>query len=111
MEHRCALITGATYGIGKAFAEALPVTTNLVLTGRTEAKLAALKESLAHIGRRIEIVPADLATQEGRDWVIAAADAAGIDLLVNNAGLGHFGSLIENPPEAEREMTEVNVAR
>ena len=109
MEHRCALITGATYGIGKAFAEALPVTTNLVLTGRTEAKLAALKESLAHIGRRIEIVPADLATQEGRDWVIAAADAAGIELLVNNAGLGHFGALIEHPPEAEREMTEVNV--
>ena len=109
MEHQCALITGATYGIGKAFAEALPVTTNLVLTGRTEAKLSALKESLAHMGRKIEMVPADLATQEGRDRVIAAADAAGIDLLVNNAGLGHFGALIENPPEAEREMTEVNV--
>ncbi len=58
MEHRCALITGATYGIGKAFAEALPVTTGLVLTGRTEEKLAALRESLAHDGRQVEIVPA-----------------------------------------------------
>ena len=58
MEHRCALITGATYGIGKAFAEALPVTTGLVLTGRTEEKLAALRESLARDGRQVEIVPA-----------------------------------------------------
>jgi len=109
MEHRCALITGATYGIGKAFAEALPVTTGLVLTGRTEEKLAALRESLAHDGRQVEIVPADLATEAGRDRVIAAAEAAEIDLLINNAGLGQFGAVVDNPLAAEREMTEVNV--
>ena len=109
MEHRSALITGATYGIGKAFAEALPVTTGLVLTGRTEEKLAALRESLAHDGRQVEIVPADLATEAGRDRVIAAAEAAEIDLLINNAGLGRFGAVVDNPLAAEREMTEVNV--
>ncbi len=109
MVHRCALITGATSGIGKAFAQALPLATNLVLTGRTEARLVTLRDSLASVGREIVIIPADLATQAGRNRVVAAADAAGIDLLVNNAGLGYFGALIDNSLEAELEMTEVNV--
>lgn len=109
MAHRCALVTGATFGIGKAFAEALPPTTDLVLTGRTEARLVALRDALAHGERRIHIVTADLSTEAGRDQVIAVAEAAEIDLLINNAGLGRFGAFLDNPPEAEREMTEVNV--
>lgn len=109
MAHRCALVTGATFGIGKAFAEALPPSTDLVLTGRTEARLMALRDALAGPQRRIDIVTADLATEAGRDHVIAAAEAMEIDLLINNAGLGRFGAFLDNPPEAEREMAEVNV--
>jgi hypothetical protein len=109
MAHRCALVTGATFGIGKAFAEALPSSTDLVLTGRTEDRLMALRDALSGAERRIEIVTADLATEAGRDQVIAVAEAARIDLLINNAGLGHFGAFLDNPPEAEREMAEVNV--
>lgn len=109
MVYRCALITGASYGIGKSFAELLPASTDLVLTGRTEARLAALKEALERDGRRVDTVVADLGNDDGRDRVIAAAQAAGIDLLINNAGLGRFGRFVDNPPEAEREMVEVNV--
>ena len=109
MVYRCALITGATSGIGKAFAQTLPLETNLVITGRTEAMLETLRDSLASAGREIVIVPANLATQAGRERVVAAADAAGIDLLVNNAGLGCFGALIDNSLETELAMTEVNV--
>ena len=68
-----------------------------------------MQEALAAGGRHLEIVVADLATEAGRDRVIAAAQAAEIDFLINNAGLGQFGALADNPPEAEREMTEVNV--
>lgn len=109
MSHRCALITGATFGIGEAFAEELPQSTDLVLTGRTEDKLASLRARLAVGGRRVEIVAADLAAEDGRDRVIAAAEAADIDLLINNAGLGCFGALVGNAPDMEREMAEVNV--
>ncbi len=109
MAYRCALITGATFGIGKSFAEALPASTALVLTGRTESRLAMLKETMARNGRQVETVVADLGTDDGRDRVITAAESAKIDLLVNNAGLGRFGAFADNPPEAEREMVEVNV--
>ncbi|MBI09383.1 MAG: oxidoreductase [Rhodospirillaceae bacterium] len=109
MVYRNALITGATSGIGKAFAEALPEATNLVLTGRNEARLKTLGDFLSRDGRQVETVVADLATETGRERVIAAAQTAEIELLINNAGLGQFGAVVDNPPEAEREMTEVNV--
>ena len=109
MAYGCALITGATYGIGKSFAEALPVETDLVLTGRTEERLGILRDALLSEGRLVETVAADLATEAGRARVIAVAEAAQIDLLINNAGLGRFGPFVDNPPEVEREMVEVNV--
>ena len=109
MVYRSALITGATSGIGRAFAEALPEATDLVLTGRNEARLKTLGDFLSRDGRQVETVVADLATETGRERVIAAAQTAEIELLINNAGLGQFGAVVDNPPEAEREMTEVNV--
>lgn len=109
MAYRCALVTGATFGIGESFAKALPAGTGLVLTGRTEKRLAALKASLAGAGRQVETVAADLATEAGRERVIAVAEAAKVDLLINNAGLGRFGAFVDNPPAVEREMVEVNV--
>ncbi len=109
MAYNFALITGATSGIGECFARALPRETALLLTGREEAKLAALGGELAVEGRRVETVRADLARDEGREAVIARAADLPIDLLINNAGLGVFGPLTENSPEAEREMAEVNV--
>ena len=109
MVYRNALITGATSGIGRAFAEALPEATDLVLTGRNEARLKTLGDFLSRDGRQVETVVADLATETGRERVIASAQTAEIELLINNAGLGQFGAVVDNPPEAEREMTEVNV--
>ncbi|HVI91863.1 MAG TPA: SDR family NAD(P)-dependent oxidoreductase, partial [Dongiaceae bacterium] len=88
MTFRTALITGASSGIGAAFARNLPRATNLLLTGRNHEKLVALASELALNGREVRTVTADLATPEGRHAVIGAAEDAGIDLLINNAGLG-----------------------
>lgn len=52
---------------------------------------------------------ADLATDRGRDIVVAAGERAAVDLLINNAGLGFFGPVHRNAASDERVMVEVNV--
>jgi hypothetical protein len=104
-----ALITGATSGIGEAFAAALPPSTGLLLTGRNEEKLAALATRHAHGGRAVETLVADLALPEDRAELVERAQAAKIDLFVNNAGLGKFGPVVENDAEVEREIVSVNI--
>jgi len=106
---RRALITGATSGIGEAFAEALPVDTGLLLTGRNETKLAMLRDRFATGGRMVEIVPADLREPEDRQRLSEAGDAFEIDLFVNNAGLGFFSHFVETPLDEEVAMVQVNV--
>ncbi|HUC63049.1 MAG TPA: SDR family NAD(P)-dependent oxidoreductase [Alphaproteobacteria bacterium] len=105
----CALITGATSGIGTAFARALDSGTDLLLTGRDGAKLAELARELVRPGRRVDSLAADLATETGRAVAIEAALARPVDLLVNNAGLGRLGPLETNPAATELEMAQVNV--
>ena len=110
MNHRFALVTGATGGLGAAFARALPETTDLLLTGRSEDRLAALREELAFGDRRIETLACDLAQPAERARLIARAEELEIDLLVNNAGLGSYGAVLDNDPAAEVETVEVNCA-
>jgi short-subunit dehydrogenase len=109
MNYHFAVITGATSGIGAAFAGVLPAETNLLLTGRSEQKLAAAKASLSRPGRQVETVVADLATDGGRQRMVDAMAALPVDLLVNNAGFGHLGPSMCNDPAVEREMIEINV--
>jgi short-subunit dehydrogenase len=110
MSFATALITGATSGIGTAFARSLPRATNLLLTGRNHEKLVSLATELASTGREIRTVTADLATAEGRLAVIGAARDGKVDLVINNAGLGRIGRVIENTPEREAEIVQVNIA-
>ncbi len=107
--YRQALVTGASRGIGAAFAAALPPQTGLLLTARDAAALERQAAALAAPGREVAWLAADLATEAGRRAVIARGEELGVDLLVNNAGLFHFGAFLDNPPELERQMVEVNV--
>ena len=109
MTYRRALITGASSGIGEAFARDLPASTGLFLTGRDQTRLEALRDELSEGERQIDVLAADLGAETGRSSLIEAAEAFAPDLLINNAGLGYYGSFLDNPPEAEREMIEVNV--
>jgi short-subunit dehydrogenase len=108
MAYQFALITGASSGIGAAFARELTPETGLLLTGRDRNRLADLAEDLSAKERQVETVAADLAQAAGREAVIAAARDHPIDLLINNAGVGRLGRLIDNPPEREEEMVTVN---
>lgn len=104
-----ALITGAGGGIGAAFAEELPASVDLLLAGRNRERLLALQAKLLHPGRQVEICIADLSTPTGVDELIAAAQDFSIDLLINNAGVGRLGRVVDNPPQAERDTVMVNV--
>jgi short-subunit dehydrogenase len=101
------VLTGATGGIGRAFATALAGRcATIVLVARDERRLDALRTALeaSHPGLHVLQVSADLSTSAGRT---AVADAArmlpgGVDLLVNNAGVGDF-SWFESEAEADIE--------
>ena len=103
-----ALITGATGGIGAALARAMPAETSLVITGRNADELGRLEDELSS-DREVRSIVADLSTEDGLAAVIEAGRAAGIDLLVNNAGLGRYGAFGETPFESHRETIRVNV--
>ena len=107
--YRMALITGASSGIGRAFAEALPASTGLLLVARDAARLDQVSARLASAGRTIATLPADLTADQGREAVIERARQVGVDLLINNAGRGRLGRLLDHAPEEARATVELNV--
>ena len=109
-----ALITGASSGIGEAYAGALAARgMDLILVARSEDKLKALAKQLAEVhSRRVEVVAADLTHAGAAQKVHAAAAALSmpVDVLVNNAGFGTAGSFYKLDAARERDEILLNCA-
>jgi short-subunit dehydrogenase len=103
-----ALVTGASSGLGEVFARKLAARGyDLILVARREDKLRALANDLPV---NIDVVTADLATEEG----VAATERAirecpRLQLLVNNAGFGTLGRFWEAELKGQQEMHLVHV--
>ena len=108
-----ALVTGASAGIGRAFAYALADRGHdLVLVARDTARLEALaKEINAAYGATCEVLTADLSDPVALGTVEArlADPARPVDLLVNNAGFGTAGKFTSLPIEREEQEIQLNV--
>jgi short-subunit dehydrogenase len=108
---RWTLVTGASSGIGEAFARHLgSLGVNVVLVGRDVGRLRSVAAVIAPSGVRTEVLVADLTTHEGVARVCTRLRSGEpmIDLLVNNAGTGQFGRFVDLPLAGAVEVLRVN---
>src|ERR1700736_2982171 len=93
-----ALITGASTGIGAVYADRLAKRGyDLILVARSQEKLSEVAAQLKSTGRRIEAISAALTKKEDVRCVAERLSAdPTITALVNNAGLGSAGKLLDS---------------
>ena len=110
-DRHVALITGASSGIGAALAERLARDgKDLVIVARRRERLEALAHRLeGETGARVEVLPADLTD---REQLIAVEERLGadpcVDMLVNNAGFGGYGSFAELEPAFGDRLIDIH---
>lgn len=109
-----ALITGASAGIGRAFAFELAAGgADLILVARRRDRLTELANELrAKHKIAVEVCVADLAQHTGPAEVFEFTSRKGFDveLLINNAGFGAYGEFAKSEVSRNLEMVQVNIA-
>jgi hypothetical protein len=108
-----ALITGASGGIGAAFAQELASRQmNLVLVARSKDKLQQLASKLQEQYKiQVNVIVQDLTAPEAAKSVFEAVTQKGltIDLLINNAGFGDYGDFAERDGDRQVQMVQLNI--
>jgi short-subunit dehydrogenase len=108
-----ALVTGASAGIGKAFARRLAQEKiDLFLVARSGDKLQQLADELSKTyGVRVEFLTQDLTEPSAAENVFNAVQAQDwqIDLLINNAGFGDYGAFAHSDRPKQLSMVQLNI--
>jgi 3-oxoacyl-[acyl-carrier protein] reductase len=107
-----ALITGGGRGLGKAVAVALANEgVNVGITGRNEESLKTTVAELEKLGVKAAYSVFDVEEMAQVEQGVAsiASQLGGIDILINNAGVGDFGSFEEMPVETWEKVMKVNL--
>lgn len=112
-DRRVALVTGASSGIGEAFAEVFAAGGfDLAITARRESRLRAVQSRLSEkYGARVEVIVEDLEDPSAPARLCAELEARGlkIDVLVNNAGYGVPGSYVASSWDVHERFLQIMV--
>ena len=106
------LITGASAGIGQACARALAAEgARLVLTARRQERLDVLAAEVQAAGSEAKIVVGDAREEETTRQATAVAKDSfgGLDILINNTGVGNYKNLVDTSAAEYDEMMDTNV--
>ena len=112
IKNKVIIVTGASAGIGKAVSEALSEAgANVVLVARREDRLHMLAEELAALPGKRLVMAGDIRCETFAPHVVEQSliEFGRLDVLVNNAGLGHRSLLVDMPPEDMRTIIETNL--
>ena len=112
LDGKVAVITGASSGLGAAFATGLAEAgADIAICARRAEKLADTKRAVEALGRRCVAVTADVSLPEDCTRVVEEAVSAlgKVDVLVNNAGLGTAVPATRETPEQFRQVIDVNL--
>lgn len=110
MSGKCALITGASKGIGRGLANAFAAQgADIVAVARDETGLEEVRLEVEAVGRRCETIRADLASSADVEALGAQAEALNVHILLNNAGVSYPQSALTTSLEAWDKTFAVNV--
>ncbi len=111
LEGKVAVVTGSTRGIGKAIAEALAGQgADVVISSRQEKEVRQMVAEMGALGVRGTACDVRSYTEVESLMQFAAEGAGGIDILINNAGIGIFGHISEVSPEQWNQVIDTNLS-
>ncbi|MBI5002460.1 SDR family oxidoreductase [Candidatus Woesearchaeota archaeon] len=113
MQTKTVLVTGASSGIGAAFAEIFAKNKyNLILVARREKELNIIKKKCEQQSNaQVKIIIKDLTHSKAPEEIYNEIKKENllVDILINNAGFGEYGSFYKTSWEKEAEMIQVNI--
>ncbi|HCG4536379.1 TPA: SDR family NAD(P)-dependent oxidoreductase, partial [Salmonella enterica subsp. enterica serovar Typhi str. AG3] len=112
LQGKVAIITGGARGIGRATAIALAkegVTVGLI--ARSESGLKEVATQIEGLGVKVAYAMADVSSQEQVEVAVTllAKELGNADILINNAGIATFGSVLDMEPEEWKKIVDVNL--
>ncbi|MEU8271753.1 SDR family oxidoreductase [Sphaerisporangium sp. NPDC049002] len=112
LDGKVAVVTGASSGLGVAFARGLAEAgADIAIGARREDRLEATRRLVEETGRRCVAVVTDVTSPGDCQALVdaAVAELGGVDILVNNAGVGTAVPALRETPEEFRQVVEVNL--